>query len=71
MPAPRDPGCDVAPVPFKFVQTPGLTLILYVDDPKAYTKPWSVTIGFDLLPDTDLIEHIRENEKDTPHIVGK
>jgi len=34
-----------------------------VEDPKAYTKPWSVNIGFDLLPDTELIEDICENEK--------
>ncbi len=40
-----------------------LDLQLTVDDPKAYTKPWSVSIGFDLLPDTELIEDICENEK--------
>ncbi len=48
-----------------------LDLQLTVDDPKAYTKPWSVNIGFDLLPDTELIEMICENEKDTAHIVSK
>ena len=43
-----------------------------IDDPKAYTKPWkSVTVHFKLLPDTELIEHICENEKDAPHLVGK
>lgn len=41
------------------------------DDPKAYTKPWIVTIPFDLYPDTELIESICENEKDRPHMVGK
>ncbi|HEY2385080.1 MAG TPA: hypothetical protein VGK48_28220 [Terriglobia bacterium] len=41
------------------------------DDPKAYTKPWSVSIPFNLLPDTELIESICENEKDRAHIVGK
>jgi hypothetical protein len=40
-----------------------LDLRLTVDDPKAYTKPWSVDIGFILLPDTELIESICENEK--------
>jgi len=40
-----------------------LDLQLTVDDPKAYTKPWSVDIGFVLLPDTELIEDICENEK--------
>ena len=42
-----------------------------IDDPKAYTKPWTVMVPFDLLPDTELIESICENEKDVPHMVGK
>ena len=41
------------------------------DDPKAYTKPWTVNLPFNLYPDTELIESICENEKDQPHIVGK
>jgi hypothetical protein len=44
-----------------------------IDDPKAYLKPWNVTMTFDLLPDTELIEHVCENERDTALklIVGK
>ena len=43
-----------------------------IDDPKAYTKPWSVKLGWRLVPDTDLIESIcEENNKDLPHMVGK
>ena len=43
-----------------------------IDDPKAYTKPWSVRLSWSLLPDTDLIESIcEENNKDLPHMVGK
>jgi len=42
-----------------------------IDDPKAYVKPWAVTMMFDLLPDTELIEHICENETDAAHLVGK
>jgi len=43
-----------------------------IDDPKAYTKPWSVKLSWSLLPDTDLIESIcEENNKDVPHMVGK
>jgi hypothetical protein len=42
-----------------------------IDDAKAYAKPWTVTIAFELLPDTELIEHICDNEKDAEHIVGK
>jgi hypothetical protein len=42
-----------------------------IDDPKAYRQPWSVTMTFDLLPDTELIEHICENERDAVDLVGK
>ena len=42
-----------------------------IDDPKAYVKPWNVTMSFDLLPDTELIEHLCENEKDAAVLVGK
>jgi len=48
-----------------------LEIDITIDDPKAYTKPWTVTARFDLLPDTELIENICENEKDTQHMVGK
>jgi hypothetical protein len=43
-----------------------------IDDPKAYTKPWSVKLAWRLVPDTDLIESIcEENNKDFQHMVGK
>ena len=42
-----------------------------IDDPKAYTRPWTVNARFDLLPDTELLENICENEKDFAHLVGK
>jgi hypothetical protein len=43
-----------------------------IDDPKAYTRPWKVNLQWVLLPDTDLIESIcEENSKDVPHMVGK
>jgi hypothetical protein len=48
-----------------------LEIEITIDDAKAYTKPWTVTARFDLLPDTELIENICENEKDTQHMVGK
>ena len=41
------------------------------DDPKAYTKPWTVLVPFELMPDQELIEHVCENERDQPHLVGK
>ena len=33
------------------------------EDPRTFTKPWSVTTKFNLLPDTDLLEHHCDNEK--------
>ena len=40
-------------------------------DPKFYTRPWTATIPFDLMPDTELIEHFCENEKDLDAIIRK
>ena len=42
-----------------------------IDDSQMYTKPWTVTLPFDLLPDTELLEYVCENEKDLAHLVGK
>jgi hypothetical protein len=42
-----------------------------VDDPKAYLKPWSFAVSYDLLPDTEIFESTCENERDAPHLVGK
>jgi hypothetical protein len=41
------------------------------DDPKAYTRSWTLPIELDLVPDGDLIEYVCENERDKPHLVGK
>jgi hypothetical protein len=48
-----------------------LEIQITIDDPKAYTRPWTVNARFDLVPDAELIENICENERDTPHLVGK
>jgi hypothetical protein len=43
-----------------------------VDDPKAYTRPWTVTLVQLLVPDTDLLDyHCLDNERDRGHLVGK
>jgi hypothetical protein len=44
---------------------------LTIDDPKAYAKPWTVKIPWVLMPDTDLLDWVCENEKDSQHLVGK
>jgi hypothetical protein len=49
-----------------------MNIEITIDDPKAYKKPWTVNIGAELVPDTDLIEYVcGENEKDVAHLVGK
>jgi len=43
-----------------------------IDDPKAYTKPWTAELHPELIPDTDLLESFcQENEKDVRHLVGR
>jgi len=45
---------------------------LTIEDPKAYTKPWTAELHPQLVPDTELIEFVcNENEKDAPHLVGQ
>jgi hypothetical protein len=49
-----------------------LEIEITVDDPTAYTKPWTVKIRQRLMPDTELIEFIcNENDRSGPHLVGK
>ena len=48
-----------------------MEMTLTIDDPKAYTRPWSVSIPFVLLPDTELIESVCDNEKYSTRVVGK
>jgi hypothetical protein len=49
-----------------------LDLEITIDDPKAYTKPWTVKQVANLQPDTELLEYIcEENNRDVGHFVGK
>ena len=48
-----------------------LTMQITIDDPRTYVKPWDATLHFHLLPDTELIEYVCDNEKDVVHLVGK
>jgi hypothetical protein len=43
-------------------------MLVTIDDPKAYTRPWSIPVAFTLLADTELIENICENEKDAARL---
>jgi hypothetical protein len=44
---------------------------LTVDDPKAYTAPWTVNLTQHIKLNSELLEYYCENEKDAPHMAGK
>jgi hypothetical protein len=49
-----------------------LEIEVTIDDPKAYTKPWTVTVHQRIMVDTELIEFVcQENERDAPHLSAK
>ena len=48
-----------------------IDLEVTLDDPKAYTRSWTLPIELVLRPDQELIEYVCENERDAPHLVGK
>jgi hypothetical protein len=55
---------------FRRVNLGTLEIDVTVDDPKAYTKPWTVTVKQRLMPDNELMEFIcNENEKSSAHFV--
>ena len=57
---------------FRRVDYGHLEIEVTIDDPKAYTKPWTVKVYQRLQADTELIEFVcGENEKDAPHLAGK
>ena len=66
-----DPMTDAAKVTNRFRRPDfgHLEIEITIDDPKAYTKPWSTKVSEVLAPDTDLLEFVcKENEKDLQHI---
>jgi len=57
---------------FRRVNYGTLEIDVTVDDPKAYTKPWTVKVTEFIAVNTELIDYIcSENEKDASHLVGK
>jgi hypothetical protein len=57
---------------FRRLNFGNLEITMTVDDAKAYTKAWSVTVNYALAPDTDMLEFFcTENNLDIPHMVGK
>jgi len=41
-----------------------------IDDPKTFTRPFSLKMPQRLTPDTDLIESVCENDRSVPHMLG-
>jgi len=57
---------------FRRVKYGKLEIEITVDDPKAYTAPWTVKLNHSILLDTDLLDYTcLENEKSLAHIVGR
>jgi hypothetical protein len=49
-----------------------LEIAITVDDPKAYTRPWTVTLRQRIVLDTELMDyHCMDNEKDAARLLGK
>ena len=56
---------------FRRLNVGNMELGITIDDPKAYTKPWTVKFNLNLVPDTELIETVCENSRNVEHMVGK
>jgi hypothetical protein len=49
-----------------------LEIAITVDDPKAYTKPWTIQVHQSFAADTDMLEFVcLENEKDRTHLTER
>ena len=57
---------------FRRVNFGRLEIDVTIDDPKVYTRPWTVTLNQQIVLDTELLDyHCMDNEKDAAHLVGK
>ena len=68
------PMTDAAKITERFhrVNYGRLEIELTVDDPKAYTHPWTITLNQIILLDTELLDYYcLDNERDATHMVGK
>jgi hypothetical protein len=56
---------------FRRLDTGRMQLSMTFDDPKAYTRPWTISMDVRLAPDTELLEFIcNENEKSSSRYTG-
>ena len=47
-----------------------IDLEMTIDDPQAFTRPFSFRMDKTLAPDTDLLESVCENDRSVPHMLG-
>ncbi len=47
-----------------------MDLEITIDDPKTFTRPFSLKIPKTLVADTDLLESVCENDRSVPHMLG-
>lgn len=69
-----DPLTDKARVTERFrrVNYGNMEIEITVDDPKAYTAPWTITVKHFIVLNTDLLEQVcLENERDAAHLTEK
>jgi hypothetical protein len=68
------PMTDAAKITERFrrVNYGRMEIDITVDDPKAYTVPWTIKLNHNIVLDTELIDYLCvENEKDVPRLLGK
>ena len=69
-----NPMTDAAKITERFrrINFGHMEIEITVDDPKAYTKPWTVTLNQVIKLDTDLLDFVcADNEKDASHLSSK
>jgi hypothetical protein len=67
-----NPLTEVAKITERFrrINYGQLEIEVTIDDPKAYTKPWTVKLVQNIVLDTDFLEtYCTENERDSSHFV--
>ncbi|HEY7333800.1 MAG TPA: hypothetical protein VH639_02875 [Bryobacteraceae bacterium] len=69
-----NPMSDAAKITERFrrVNFGRMEIEIAVDDPKTYTKPWTITLNQTIKLDTDLLDFVcNEGEKDSSHLSAK
>jgi hypothetical protein len=57
---------------FRRVNYGNLEIDVTIDDPKAYTRPWTVRVNQRIMVDSEMMEFIcNENNRDPQHMIGK